>query len=92
MPASAVPNPVKLAEDVAVLDNISGGRVTLGVAPGYVTEEFAGMGVSYANRASRFEEYLDVLQAAWTNETFSADALVPPGGRGDPLPHHRRVP
>jgi probable F420-dependent oxidoreductase len=64
-------NPVKLAEDVAVLDNISGGRVVLGVAPGYVTEEFAGLGVSYRDRAGRFEECLDVLQAAWTNETFS---------------------
>lgn len=66
-------NPVKLAEDVAVLDNLSGGRFTLGVAPGYVREEFAGLQVSYDDRASRFEEYLDVLQAAWTQETFSMD-------------------
>jgi probable F420-dependent oxidoreductase len=74
-------NPVKLAEDVAVLDNIANGRVTLGVAPGYVREEFAGLGVSYPDRASRFEEYLDVLQAAWTQETFEFDGRfvqVPP--------------
>ena len=31
-------NPVKLAEDTAVLDNLCGGRLTLGLAPGYVTE------------------------------------------------------
>ncbi|MCW2794319.1 MAG: luciferase-like protein [Nocardioides sp.] len=66
-------NPVKLAEDTAVVDNISRGRLRLGVAPGYVTEEFAGLMVPYETRARRFEEVLDVLQAAWTNETFSYD-------------------
>lgn len=66
-------NPVKLAEDVAVLDNISGGRLTLGVAPGYVREEFDGLMVPYDERFKRFEEALDILQAAWTNETFSYD-------------------
>jgi alkanesulfonate monooxygenase SsuD/methylene tetrahydromethanopterin reductase-like flavin-dependent oxidoreductase (luciferase family) len=66
-------NPVKLAEDVAVLDNLSAGRVTLGVAPGYVSEEFAGLMVPYAERFGRFEETLDVLQAAWTNDSFSYD-------------------
>jgi alkanesulfonate monooxygenase SsuD/methylene tetrahydromethanopterin reductase-like flavin-dependent oxidoreductase (luciferase family) len=64
-------NPVKLAEDVAVLDQLSGGRVTLGVAPGYVTEEFDGLMVPYEQRFKRFEEALDILQLAWTQETFS---------------------
>ncbi len=66
-------NPVKLAEDTAVLDNISGGRLTLGVAPGYVREEFDGLMVPYEERFKRFEEALDIMQAAWTNETFSYD-------------------
>jgi alkanesulfonate monooxygenase SsuD/methylene tetrahydromethanopterin reductase-like flavin-dependent oxidoreductase (luciferase family) len=35
--------PLKLAEDVAVLDNLSGGRFVFGVAPGYVSEEFAAL-------------------------------------------------
>jgi alkanesulfonate monooxygenase SsuD/methylene tetrahydromethanopterin reductase-like flavin-dependent oxidoreductase (luciferase family) len=64
-------NPVKLAEDVAVLDQLSNGRVGLGVAPGYVTEEFQGLMVPYAERFKRFEEALDILQLAWTQETFS---------------------
>ncbi|MET8948949.1 LLM class flavin-dependent oxidoreductase [Streptomyces sp. NPDC004542] len=64
-------NPVKLAEDTAVVDNISRGRLRLGMAPGYVTEEFAGLMVPYETRARRFEEVMDILQAAWTNETFS---------------------
>ena len=49
-------NPMKLAEDVAVLDQLSGGRVTLGVAPGYVRHEFDGPDgppTRSASRASR---------------------------------------
>jgi alkanesulfonate monooxygenase SsuD/methylene tetrahydromethanopterin reductase-like flavin-dependent oxidoreductase (luciferase family) len=65
--------PVKLAEDIAVLDNLCGGRLTLGVAPGYVTEEFAGMEIPYIERFRRFEEALDLMQLAWTRETFSFD-------------------
>jgi alkanesulfonate monooxygenase SsuD/methylene tetrahydromethanopterin reductase-like flavin-dependent oxidoreductase (luciferase family) len=63
--------PLKLAEDVAVLDNLSGGRVVLGVAPGYVSEEFEAHGVDRAERVARLEEAMDLLQAAWTSERFS---------------------
>ena len=63
-------NPVKLAEDTAVLDNLCGGRLTLGLAPGYVTEEFAGLMVPYESRARRFEEVVNILQLAWTQEVF----------------------
>src|SRR5438445_5554777 len=63
--------PFKLAEDVAVLDHLSGGRVVLGVAPGYVSEEFLAHGVPRAERVARLEETLDLLQAAWTQERFS---------------------
>jgi probable F420-dependent oxidoreductase len=66
-------NPVKLAEDCAVVDNISRGRLRLGMAPGYVTEEFAGLMVPYETRVRRFEEVLDILQASWTQDTFSYD-------------------
>jgi alkanesulfonate monooxygenase SsuD/methylene tetrahydromethanopterin reductase-like flavin-dependent oxidoreductase (luciferase family) len=66
--------PFKLAEDVAVLDNLSSGRVVLGVAPGYVSEEFDAHGVSRDDRVARMEETLDVLQAAWTE---AGSALSP---------------
>ena len=74
-------NPVKLAEDTAVLDNLSNGRLTLGVAPGYVSEEFAGLMVPFENRVRRFEECMDIIQAAWTQEEFSYDGeffKIPP--------------
>jgi len=63
--------PFKLAEDVAVLDNLSGGRAVLGVAPGYVSEEFLAHDVPRDERVERMEEALDLLQAAWTRERWS---------------------
>lgn len=65
--------PLKLAEDVAVLDNLSGGRFVFGVAPGYVAAEFAAHGIPRDERVGRFEEALDLMTLAWTSETFSFD-------------------
>ena len=44
-------NPLRLAEDVAVVDVLSGGRIDLGVAAGYRHEEFAGFGIDRRERA-----------------------------------------
>ncbi len=63
--------PLKLAEDVAVIDNLSGGRFVFGVAPGYVSSEFAAHGVPREERVGRFEEALDLMTKAWTGEPFS---------------------
>lgn len=65
--------PLKLAEDVAVLDNLSGGRFVFGVAPGYVTDEFAAHGIPREERVGRFEESLDLMIRAWTEDVFSFD-------------------
>ena len=62
--------PLKLAEDIAVLDNISEGRFILGVAPGYVATEFAAHGIPREERVGRFEEALDLMIAAWTQDEF----------------------
>jgi alkanesulfonate monooxygenase SsuD/methylene tetrahydromethanopterin reductase-like flavin-dependent oxidoreductase (luciferase family) len=81
-------NPMKLAEDVAVLDNLSGGRVKLGVAPGYVREEFDGLMSPYEERFKRFEEALDLMQLAWKGEPFSFEGRFyqVPETRLSPLP------
>ena len=68
--------PLKLAEDVAVLDNLSGGRFIFGVAPGYVAREFEAHGVPREERVGRFEEALDLMTRAWTEETFSSTAVI----------------
>lgn len=62
--------PLKLAEDVAVLDNLAEGRFIFGVAPGYVAEEFAAHGIPREERIGRFEEALDLMIAAWTQDEF----------------------
>ena len=65
--------PLKLAEDVAVLDNLSGGRFVFGVAPGYVAKEFEAHGVAREERVGRFEEALDLMIRAWTEDWFEFD-------------------
>ena len=64
-------NPVRLAEDLAVLDNLSGGRVELGVGMGYAPHEFRGFGIPYPQRLSRMDEGLEVLTRCFTGERFS---------------------
>lgn len=64
-------HPVRLAEELAVLDNLSGGRMELGVGMGYVPAEFAAFGVPFANRVSMTEEAIDILRLAWSDGPFS---------------------
>lgn len=63
-------DPVRLAEEMAVLDVASGGRVSYVTAVGYVPEEFAMAGVPLAERGRRMDECLAVLRQAWTGEPF----------------------
>lgn len=64
-------HPVRLAEDVALLDVISGGRITLGIAIGYKPDEFSLYGVELAKRGARFEEQLAIVKGLWTQERVS---------------------
>src|ERR1700694_571675 len=63
--------PVRLAEDVALLDVMSNGRMTLGIAIGYKPDEFALYGVDLAKRGARFEEQLAIIRGLWTEEHVS---------------------
>lgn len=63
-------DPLRLAEDAAVVDLLSGGRLDLTLAGGYVPEEFAMFGVEPAERPRRVTETVQVLRAAWTGEPF----------------------
>jgi len=64
-------HPLRLAEEWAVLDVISGGRMELGVGMGYARHEFAGFGIDRAERRSLTVEGIEVLQRAWSGERFS---------------------
>ncbi|MFF3656980.1 LLM class flavin-dependent oxidoreductase [Streptomyces olivochromogenes] len=64
-------DPLLLAEEMIVLDNLSKGRVDLVVAGGYVHEEFALFGVPMNERAKRVTEVVATLKAAFTGEEFT---------------------
>ena len=66
-------HPVRLAEDVALLDVISGGRFIFGTAIGYRPDEFALYDTPLEKRGARFEEGLRLLKTLWTqdNVTFA---------------------
>jgi len=64
-------HPARLAEDVALLDVMSGGRAVLGVAIGYKPDEFALYGADLEKRGARFEEQLAIVKGLWTQERLS---------------------
>jgi len=61
-------HPVLAAKELATLDVLSGGRLAVGVASGWLAEEFAMLGVPFAERGARMDEALDVLRLLWTEE------------------------
>jgi alkanesulfonate monooxygenase SsuD/methylene tetrahydromethanopterin reductase-like flavin-dependent oxidoreductase (luciferase family) len=63
-------HPLKLAEESAVVDMISNGRLRLGLGQGYAPEEFAGFGVKRSERLGRTLETVEILKRAWTGERF----------------------
>jgi probable F420-dependent oxidoreductase len=64
-------HPLRLAEDLAVIDQLCGGRLDVGVAPGYMPGEFAAIGVPKSERGTRTDETLEILKLAWRGEPFS---------------------
>jgi probable F420-dependent oxidoreductase len=64
-------NPVICAKQVATLDYMSGGRVLLGVGVGWLQEEFEALGVPFAERGERMEEYIGALRALWSMDVPS---------------------
>lgn len=63
--------PVKLAEDISVLDHLSNGRVNYIIGLGYRNEEYAMFGVEPSSRGKLMEEYIDVLQQSLSGEPFT---------------------
>ncbi|MEC9309733.1 MAG: LLM class flavin-dependent oxidoreductase [Chloroflexota bacterium] len=61
-------HPVRLAEEVATLDVISGGRALFGIGRGSNPEHYSGLGINMDEARSRFLEGLDVVKEAWTSE------------------------
>lgn len=67
-------NPVVLAKELATLDVLSRGRVSLGAGVGWFREEFEAVGVPFAARGKRTDEYIDAMRSLWScDETFDGE-------------------
>jgi alkanesulfonate monooxygenase SsuD/methylene tetrahydromethanopterin reductase-like flavin-dependent oxidoreductase (luciferase family) len=64
-------HPLRLAEDAALIDVISNGRLRLGIGLGYRQEEFEGFQIPRTERLGRTLETIEILKRAWTGEPFS---------------------
>tara|TARA_B100000676_G_scaffold94769_1_gene94628 strand:- start:116 stop:1165 length:1050 start_codon:yes stop_codon:yes gene_type:complete len=92
-------NPIQTAEEAAMVDVLSGGRLTLGVGAGYQALEFDGMNTDITEARARFREYVDVIYGCWKDEplTFKGDFIdvadlnVLPKPVQKPIPMHIAV-
>ncbi len=88
-------HPLRLAEDAATVDLISGGRLILGLGLAWREEEFRMFDVPMNERVRRTIETIDILRLAWTGKRFSYQGrafsfdqvrVTPPPGRKDEIP------
>jgi probable F420-dependent oxidoreductase len=75
-----------LAKAIATLDVLSGGRVTVGIASGWLEEEFASVGVPYASRGRTTDAVIDACRALWSGATYRGAVVAPPPLQGRDLP------
>jgi probable F420-dependent oxidoreductase len=69
-------DPIRLAEDAAIVDQLSGGRLTLGLGIAWREEEFRMFGIPMDERLARTVDTVGILRRAWTGERFSFDGKV----------------
>lgn len=73
--------PILLAKQIATLDEVSGGRLDVGLGLGWAPEEFAAVGVPYERRGARVEDFVACLTAIWGPDPVQYDGpfyTVPP--------------
>lgn len=85
-------HPVILANQVASLDRLAGGRVALGVGAGWYREEFEALGVDFDSRGARFSEWLRLLRLCWEGRPEGIRGehyTLPEDTIHEPTPAHR---
>ena len=87
-------NPLRVAEDAAVLDRISGGRLILGIGQGYRPEEFKGYGRRLEDRRGLMREGAQLVRKLWTEEhvTFRGEHFQAEGTNLTPKPLQKPSP
>jgi probable F420-dependent oxidoreductase len=85
---------VVLAKQVASLDALSGGRAMLGVGVGWLAEEFAAVGVPFADRGRRHDDYVEAMRTLWRDTKATVHNTYVDFDDAISLPHpvHRNVP
>lgn len=88
-------HPLRLAEDAAVVDQLSGGRLVLGLGLGYAEDEYAAFGVDAATRGAVLSDLVPFLRRAWSGRAFDWDGpayagrglrVTPTAVRADGIP------
>ena len=88
-------NPVVTAKAVATLDHLAGGgRVLLGIGVGWLAEEFSALGLPFADRGPRTDEYVAAMRALWSQEraTFKGRFISFDQVFCRPRPPEQRIP
>ncbi len=86
--------PIVLANQLTTLDEVSAGRLDVGLGLGWSREEFAAAGVPYERRGARVEEFVRCLKAIWTDDVvqFDGNFYQMPPSRVDPKPVQQPYP
>lgn len=87
-------NAVEVAENIATLDHLTHGRLTLGVAIGYREEELEAAGLTRKDRVPKFEESLPIMKRLWAGEevTFTGTYITLNRARMGFLPYQKPHP
>ncbi len=79
-------HPLQVAEDLASLDQFSGGRAEIGLSRGFVPHEFAAFGVTREESAGRMYEGLEVIEKFWAGKPFAHSGRFWSFDRVEPWP------
>jgi probable F420-dependent oxidoreductase len=87
-------NPIVLAKELGTLDAMSGGRLDLGIGVGWLEEEFDALGIPFAARGRRTDDYVGALRALWTEDpaSYSGEFVDFANCHSNPKPANGPVP
>lgn len=87
-------DPVRFAQDAAIIDILSNGRLDVGLGIGYRKRETAAFGVDFTRRGARFDEFLEIVTRLWAGDTvdFAGKHFAVQGARLSPPAPRGRVP
>ena len=87
-------NPLVLAKELATLDDMTGGRLNLGIGVGWLREEFEALGIAFERRGDRTDEYIAAMRSLWAqdNASFHGEFVDFTGVSCNPKPVDRTIP